>query len=129
MAEARGFYAKAERNLQMLSHASGSFTWATSWPVVFVAISGEAGGHCTVIDWHTERLARYCFYPRERFTLERPNSLELFVCSLLPALGSCLADLRMDLRTPAVYHNRWYALNMRKKKTSLRLSEEAQILI
>jgi hypothetical protein len=54
MAEARGFYAKAERNIP----ASGSFTWATSWPVVFVAISGEAGGHCTVIDWHTERLAR-----------------------------------------------------------------------
>ena len=29
----------------------------------------------------------------------------------------------------AVYHTLWYNVNMRKKKTSIRLSEEAQIFI
>ena len=29
---------------------------------------------------HTERLVRYCFYRRERFTYERPNSIMLSIC-------------------------------------------------
>ena len=37
-------------------------------------------GSVYVNKWHTERLVRYCFYPRERFTVERPNSIKLSVC-------------------------------------------------
>jgi hypothetical protein len=32
------------------------------------------------IEWHIERLGRYCFYRRERFTCELPNSIGLFMC-------------------------------------------------
>jgi hypothetical protein len=67
MGKPRGFYA-------------GCPALASSRPVF---VSPHVSG-CWALDLHierhTERLVRYCFYPWERFTAERPNSILLSVC-------------------------------------------------
>jgi hypothetical protein len=48
-------------------------------------------------------------------------------------MGTCPGvkpyGLTVPVRTLTVYHNMWYVVNMSKKQTSIRLSEEAQRLI
>jgi len=70
-----GLLARAERNIP----ASGSFAKAPSEPTVSSISVGGLWALSYVIDWHTKRFVRECFYPRERFTLEPANTLQLFV--------------------------------------------------
>ena len=37
------------------------------------------GSRLDAIFWHTQRFVRSCFYPRERFTVEPANTIELSV--------------------------------------------------
>jgi hypothetical protein len=57
------------------------------------SLNGRPVGAVRLTDWHIERLVRYCFYPWERFTTERPNSIELSMCIGKSALG--LAPYRL----------------------------------
>src|SRR5438309_1356032 len=75
MAEARSFY-----TVPRAEHTRRGLCGTLPAPFVRCNLGRWLVGSVYVIDWHTERLVRYCFYPRERFTLERPNSIRLSVC-------------------------------------------------
>src|SRR6266852_3121624 len=70
-------------------------------PFVRCSLNGRLVGSVRLSDWHTERLVRYCFYPRERFTVERPNSILLSVCigEICPGAIARLMVLRLPKRT------------------------------
>lgn len=59
--------------------ASGMALVCRPTPIVRFMHTSETSSSNLCIAWHTARWGRYCFYPRERFTAERPNSIELFV--------------------------------------------------
>ena len=70
MAEARGFY----RDCSLL---------ASSRPLFVATTPSGLWALDSVYRLAHKQVVRYCFYPGERFTLERPNSIRLSVCEEL----------------------------------------------